>query len=335
MSRYLIASDFDGTLFDTFYPSPSGIDVREAYRMAIRDILGERGFRLFETQGLDSNSPYELVVSLFKWHNTEDSLYLENSDYRNAVEEAYKELLDNAFNFFNSEARNLSPLIPECKDKSLSWNADEPLTTIAQMVVGRKLQYLLAEIGKDGEDGRWPLPCDGAIEFLRTVSELQKEGISIDTAIISSGHETFIKKTLELWGLEPPTILVTDDDIRPRKYPTEISRRFKPGIFPLALAHYKWLGQQELINEDPIVFRKEAIRTRERMLYVGDDPSKDLLMAHRSNVHFFLHPHTSWQAIADILVNKKDLFDGRPINEIFPKGHLPELEGRRGSPEKG
>lgn len=339
--RYLFASDFDGTLFETFTPSPNGIDVREAYRRAILDILGPVGERLFETSDINS-APYELVMDLFRWHRQEPNWLYSTEDNHQFREKTYDSLTDKAYEFYQKQGQKIRVFIPEGKDNQLVWDPSNPLRIITQMVVARKLQYLFDEIGRKDAEGRmWPQPCEGTIDFLKTMESLRRQGMPIDTAIISSGHEAFIRKTLEVWGIEPPQVLVTDDDIRPRQFPEEDQRRFKPGQLPLAIAHREWLRQQNILRDQGVDFMTEAIDSKKRMVYVGDSIEKDGLMAYRGKIQGYLYPFTPLAAITNEITTKKELFDGRPIAEIFcrRKGNervnslLPDnLEGQFRSP---
>lgn len=311
--RYLLACDFDGTLFDTFSPSPNGIDVRKAYGLAISHILGEKGTRLYDTFTLGNRAPLELIKEMFKWFNPENNdFYVTDKEYRDEMDEAYRELMNYAFNFFKMEGSKIQSFVPECKNGKFEWNNKAPLETIAQMLVGLKLMYLMDEIGQENNRGEiWPLPCENALEFLHTAQVLKRDGVPIDIAIVSSGHELFIRKTLNTWQVPQPDIMITDDDIRPRKYPTEIQRRFKPGQLPLALAHFEWLKLQGLTVEDD-KFMQNAAESKNRMLYIGDDPIKDMSMALDAGVKGFLSTTRPLE-----LLKYKDLFDGRPFAEII------------------
>lgn len=297
--RYLIASDFDGTLFSTFSSSPSGMDVKRAYSLALDDIFGQgRGEWFFAKFGLNGKTPSEVISLILNCRQSEK-----------------EEFVGSAKSFYEKNGGIFGYPIPECVDGKLVWEIDNPETSITQMLVGQKLEYLLGEIGTRNEDGRlWPPSCGDALLFLETVRDLKKEGFPIDFAIISSGHKTFIQKTLSVWNTLQPDVLVTEDDIRPRKYPQELDRRFKPNVFPLALTHYQWLKQQVLNGRDIISI---GIDSKKRMVYIGDDPQKDMLMAQQGRVERFCYPQTSWQTISEMLLKNKDLLDGRPFSEVF------------------
>ena len=182
------------------------------------------------------------------------------------------------------------------------------------MLIIRKLSYLMGEVGIPDRNGNsWPLPCEGVLNFFYSLGLLKKENAPIDFAIVSSGHESFIRKTLEAWKMPQPDVLVTEDDLRPRKFPQEAEDKFKPGVFPVALAHFLWLKNQG------IVFSKEiGLDTKERIIHIGDTPTKDLVMAAMAGIKCnFLYPHTSWEFITKKLTTNKGLLDGRPLVEIL------------------
>lgn len=59
--------DFDGTMADTFAPSPSGIGVNEAYRLAVNCLFGKIGEMMFDNiGGLQNRAPIELIEILQK-----------------------------------------------------------------------------------------------------------------------------------------------------------------------------------------------------------------------------------------------------------------------------
>lgn len=299
--RYLIVSDFDETLFHTIaVESPNKMTVKKAYELAIAKIFGELGTYIFENIGLHGRTPSELTSDILDW-----------------AEDEKANLIKKALDFFNGEGAQVAQLVPESKSSSLIWNEKFPEVSITQMLVGTKLRYLIDEVGKKDWAGEmWPRRCAGALEFLHTLEALKRKGIPLDFAVLSSGHELFIQKSFEVWDIPPPDILITDDDIRPREYPKEQEKRSKPGVFPLALTHFKWLRHQGISSDDP-AFMVIAEESKRRMLYVGDDPYRDGLMHHRAKVKGYLYPYTPWEAIAQALKENQLMLDGRPFAEIF------------------
>lgn len=231
-----------------------------------------------------------------------------------------KQIVDNAKKIHREQNGNFPKIILESQDGQVPWNAKEPQVTLTSMLVIRKLGYLLQEIGALDKDGNpWPLPFEGVLDFFRSLGSLRKENVPIDFAIVSSGHEAFIKRALEVWGMPQPDILVTEDSLRLRRFPQEAEIKFKPGVFPIALAHFQWLKSQGISAS-----RETGSDTRTRIMHIGDNPTKDLVMADRAGISpNLLFPTTSWTSIAKALTTNRGLFDGRPFAAILQ----PQLVG--------
>lgn len=307
--RYLIASDFDGTLFDTSKPSPSGMTVERAYVRSLDDLFGEgTGEHFFSFNGFHGESSSQIIQRV-----------LEIND---------KQVVDNAKKIHREQNGNFPKIIPESQGGQVPWNAEEPQVTLTSMLVIRKLGYLLQEIGTLDQDGNpWPLPCEGVLGFFRSLRSLREENVPIDFAIISSGHEAFIKKALKVWRIPQPDILVTEDNLRLRKFPQDAEIKFKPGVFSIALAHFQWLKSQGISAS-----RETGSDTRKRIIHIGDNPTKDLVMADRAGIRpNLLFPDTSWTSITEALTTNRGLFDGRPFTEVL----RPQLVGVEGSPRGG
>ncbi len=65
--RIRLVMDFDGTMADTFQPSPNEIGVSEAYCLAVEALFGEDGRGAFcAVGGLKNRAPIELIDALQK-----------------------------------------------------------------------------------------------------------------------------------------------------------------------------------------------------------------------------------------------------------------------------
>lgn len=299
--RYLIAADFDGTLFRTSEPSPSGMTVQRAYVQSLDEIFGKGvGEEFFSANEFRGEAPSQIIQGVLSISN--------------------EHLIDNARKMHREQNGNFPRIIPESQDGTVHWNNEKPQTTLTSMLVIRKLGYLLQEVGKNDQHGNpWPLPCEGVLDFFRSLRSLREENVPIDFAIVSSGHEVFIRKALEVWKIPQPDILITEDDVRLRKFPQEAEIKFKPGVFPVALAHFAWLKNQGLS-----ISRETGSDTRTRIMHIGDAPTKDLVMADRAGIESnFLYPATPWELITDALTTNRSLLDGRPFAEILK----PQLVG--------
>jgi hypothetical protein len=181
-----------------------------------------------------------------------------------------------------------------------TWDDSKQEHIISEMLVLRKLQYLASQIGQEisGSNEVWPRMCNGFQSFWRHLSFLKKEaGTQVSTAIISSGHEGFIRKTFALYNLDLPDYIVTEDDIRGREFPDEITRRVKPGQLQMALAHRAWMKD---LGKTGVGFSVEQARDlRNHICYFGDDPNKDGKFAHAAHVPFGLYAENEEWSISD------------------------------------
>lgn len=311
--RYLFGFDFDGTIADTFKKGPNLVGVNEATNNGIKDIFDELGVsRLKELGGLSNRAPSELI-----------NLILKTSDR--------EMLIKRAQDFFEKKGEELSLIVPKNKSVPLVWYEKNIEQLITELFVRQKLSYLLEQVGKHTADGQiWPPLAQGFSEFWGVLQKLKREELPIDTVVISSGHDIFIDRVFKLYNLTLPDIVVTEDDIRGKKYPKEIERRVKPGELPLAMAHFTWLKQQGM---DQLNFDLQTTReVKERMIYFGDDLNKDRKLSEgaRINFGFFIPENLSlmekanssrfkdWTIIGKLLDGNKNMFlRGEPLNIIL------------------
>ncbi len=315
---YLIIVDFDETLAKTFSPSPNGITVQSAYSKAVKSIFGTSGLIIFEQQGgLNNRAPLEVVYDILRDGNK-------------------SELTAYAQNFLVKEGEYLDQLIPREKAIPLVWQSWNPHNTITEMLVRCKLSHLMKEIGTELKNGeKWPVPCNGVLEFFKTLDILgQNEKAGINVAILSSGHDEFIQKTFELWDLKCPSILITDDDMRKLMYPIDPMEIVKPSVKLFNLTNLLWFTHivGPIYNElDLIGFVTE---NRKRMVYCGDDLVKDGQLSEAAEVPFGwfssetknytlncpTFTFSDWGNVAKTLLEEKsiEMFEkGRPFSEII------------------
>jgi len=268
---YLVVFDFDGTVANTFLPNPKGIGVHEAYRLAVKDIFGLDGLEIYEKAGGLQNRAPEEIVSLVLAANSQMIILAEEC--------------------FDQKNKTLRRLVPKGKGAPLEWvSGDEKRLqkTIAEMLALIKLSYLMDEIGASFPDGAvWPHACTGFLDFIHTIEGLRRDGFNIQNAIISSGHDEFIKKTFGVWGLDSPRIMLTDDDMRGRSYPAEFQKRVKPSSYLFDIVQSLWISNGILFSEYARHIEL-IIETRQRMIYFGDDPDKDGGLARNAGVPFGL-----------------------------------------------
>lgn len=247
-----IALDFDGTIANTFVPSPAGVDVNHACRIAVREIFGENIFD--KAGGLRNRAPLEFI--------------------RAVIAMAPQELLRNAKTFLGSRQSELEGLVPKGGGVPLVWSDIEPEPVVAEIFVRVKLSILAREIG-NSSSGVWPAPCGDVLGFL---TQIKRFGIPY--AILSSGHTCFIQRVFKLWEHECPRTVVTDDDLRGCRVPQE--QRSKPSRFVFSRLMAAWERDDTRI----------AAVNRNNILYIGDDPTKDGKLAENAGIRFaWFNPH--------------------------------------------
>ena len=242
MARYLLVSDFDGTIANTFSPSPNNVGVSEAYRLAVKELFGKKALKYYiSAGGLKNRNPGEVVKSL--------------------------------------------------QDQGFGGDVT------AEDLVQAKLGYLLREIGPE-----WPKPCNGFIEFYKVIEETD----GLEVAILSSGHTGFIRKTFSVWGLDPPRIMLTDDDLRGYNPPLPLEKFSKPSPLLMDLIQKEWGGH------------------RRHMIMLGDDPEKDGVLAQNAGVPFgFFSQQKNWFAENSFQFN-----DWREVSAFFKKESSQKLISR-------
>ncbi len=180
--------------------------------------------------------------------------------------------------------------------RQLAPDADAGETDkLHQQLVATKLEVLESQIS-----ATWPEPTKGFIEFTAKLRRTQAEQ-PIDDVIISSGHESFIRKTFEkTLGITPPKIILAQEAIQRMAANHDESMPTKPSPKLMVYAYDQW-QQSYGQNEQKVIGKHDC----ERMCYVGDDDEKDGGMARATGVAFYhLVPENAevvWQKLADDL----------------------------------
>lgn len=222
----LLSADFDGTIANSFEPSPNKIDVNEAYRLGVDQVFGLKTLQSYVKNGEHKNrAPAEIVKSL----------------------------------------------APDLAEDELKDKTDE--------LTKAKLEILENEIGTQPNGTIWPKPIDGFLNCWERVTIVEPS--CVDTAVISSGHTSFILKTFSLWGIKPPDILVTDEVIRAVQPDKPILEKTKPAPFPMEIALGEWASKRQLTHHD-----LTAAKAMGYVVYVGDDKNKDGGLARNTDVPF-------------------------------------------------
>lgn len=267
-------TDFDNTISDTFSESPHKINVERAYSLSVLALFGsEASTRFIQNGGLANRTPWQVVQGLW------------NTESRSANNPS--RMLFSARKYFEKNSETLNGLVPSGKGVSIDFTRNQ-IGSMTELLVRLKLSYLLAEVGGKLQNGkRWP-------EFFPGFERFAEQ---MDYGIISSGHEIFVQKAFEVHGIECPSVIVTDDDMRGKTH-LSVEQKSKPSV--------------EIINLALSVAKVEKAE-----LYIGDDPSKDGKLAENagipyywfmpelipSKVYGYLPPHTfvfsSWNTLMD------------------------------------
>ncbi len=156
-----------------------------------------------------------------------------------------------------------------------------------------KLSVLLDEITP-----QWPKPTEGYLDFAIRLQEAREKGASVTDGIVSSGHEPFIAKTYDVWGVQQPTILLAQEAITGMAASEKRDTPTKPSAIIMRYAHTAWRNQFNL----PPMLHLPAEDVA-RMAYVGDDRIKDGVMAVTAGVKFHLlnpeNSHATWARLAN------------------------------------
>jgi len=166
---YLLGFDFDGTAFDTFSPSSQKIGIAEAYEIAIRDMFGDKVANLYHNSGGHAGlGPTQIIERLFLSSRAYDIL-------------SPIKLILKARKFYMDHFEVFNQYIPDGKGVDInSWKWRRNTEMIAEILVRRKLHYLLPQIGTllQSEGDIWPQPTKGFIDFWKALSLVRDKGVA-------------------------------------------------------------------------------------------------------------------------------------------------------------
>lgn len=311
MHTYLLLTDFDQTVADTF-SSHMGADRRPIY--GTPDVVSAVVDRLFgpdtykEIGGMQNRSPIELTRAL-----SQTPQWMEG-----------------------------------CRNLQIADEDPDVYMHVTKQLNNQKLHVLLEQIGRPLRDAHvvWPPHLPGFITFVSRVNDYNASAneARIDWGVISSGHDDFINTTFEKWSEHydtdiNPTVIVTQDTLEQRYetvFPTSESRRSKPNPMPLALGIMDWQRTNGNIDMRGKVLPGTAKRTKDamdRVMYTGDDPVRDGHMARNADVVFGLMKTKmkftaipgekqfnfgDWNDLATALMSPHvALHEGKPLDEIL------------------
>lgn len=281
---YMIEVDFDETCFTTFISRGDGVEVHEAYEMAVEAVLGPDARQDFSNYGgLSNRAPLDVIEGLV-------------AEEPRLISGALSHAKDHFAHPADITDIGLG-LIARFADRG-SVDYDElTIRAITEMLVIRKKEKLIPQITTE-----WPLPVKGFDEVWVDIAEKKEQDErwqNVHTAIVSSGHADFIRQTLETAGLPQPDIFMTDDEMR-----RQVKPRTKPDPYALELVRNAWLNAY-LVSPDLRSSETFVSETKKRQVYVGDDTDKDGEMAANDGISFLHHDGTAdaWRNIATRIIS--------------------------------
>ena len=257
-----------------------------------------------ETRAQDLFASSQLFVSDFD--NTV-ALTFEKSPNGIGVDEAYNMAITEMFGVQALEEyqgrgglRNRAPI--EVVGELAAPANDRELNDLTDELNEKRLGMLMKEIGVRFPDGSmWPRLTKGYVEFYDKMKNGGGSNQHVTDIILSSGHEQFIEKTYEVYGLDRPTHIFAEETARQlaTEVSVDIAKLTKPSPILMMVMYNLWRQDHSipaLSIDAPIPFDD-----RDRIIYVGDDPKKDGELAEGSNVRFKLidrvNSATSWQDV--------------------------------------
>lgn len=284
----MVEVDFDETCFTTFISRGNGVEVHQAYEMALELVLGQEARQDFsDYNGLSNRAPLDVIVGLI----SENPRLINNA-------------LDHAKEFF-AHPDDITDiglgLVARFANRGTLDHDELTLRAITEMLVIRKKEVLVPQITAE-----WPMAVKGFDEAWLDIAERQKTDerwARVHTAIVSSGHTDFIQLVLDGAGMPRPDVYMTDDEMRRQVHPLT-----KPDPYALQLVRNAWQNAY-LIGPE---LRKSAAfeaETKSRSVYIGDDHDKDGRMAANDGIKFLHHDGSAdaWHNIGKQLVRAVEI----------------------------
>lgn len=157
------------------------------------------------------------------------------------------------------------------------------LPNAAERLKQEKLGLLIDQIGLHTADGvPWPQPSPGFLEFSDQIEHI-RDRMSLTTGMISAGHVEFIEAFYAFHDVRLPEAIITDERVQALAPDLQPEERAKPNPYPMDLFkifwHHKIRQLQSADSADEITYYGKVI-------YTGDDPTKDQQLALNSGVEF-------------------------------------------------
>ncbi len=180
-------------------------------------------------------------------------------------------------------------------------NAYRTAGELTDEFVRLKLEQLLPEISPE-----WPVVYPG---FTEMYAGLEQHGARL--AVVSSGHDDFIRRVFDVNDLPQPEILVTSDTLQRRGHPT----RYKPDPYSLKVCVQEFF---RLYGERP-----------QSMMFIGDSEEKDGGLAREFHVPFgFFNPDFAFDTEIFNGSQRIDFRDFPHLTQIFDRNARQFTEGR-------
>lgn len=222
------------------------------------------------------------------------------------VAEAYEIAVEETFGTSGLKAylsqgglQNRAP-IEVVRDLVPDADADETIPMLTQLDT-IKLEVLVAQITPS-----WPEPTDGYIQFTKALGDINSEAPGrITQGVVSSGHNPFIERVYEAWGVETPDFILGQEPIAALASAEGIAMPTKPDRQLMLYAYNLWRTLRQL---DPVAEFSQG--DKPHMRYVGDDPIKDGKMALDCGIAFhLLEPRRSgsiWRSILSEIIRQPE-----------------------------
>lgn len=241
------------------------------------------------------------------------ALTFEKSPAGMDVHEAYNQAIDEVFGpdavdtyHAGGGLKNRAPI--EVVQSLVPDAPGADLNRLVAKLTDSKLAILMGEIGTRFDDGSvWPRPTNGYLELLEELTGAKNNGVLIDSLILSSGHEPFIRNTYDAWGVDQPDYVVAQE----RLHHLGLASFVKPSTKAMDAALLTWAEDYNTDTSSPGL--------RDRVVYVGDDDEKDGEMARQSGIDFFLiSPESAgkvWPKVATRIGLTKAASRGIQVND--------------------
>lgn len=186
--------------------------------------------------------------------------------------------------------RNRAPI--EVVQQLARGATDEEQHVLHTKLDAAKLGVLVNEISPT-----WPRPIPGFEHYVKTLNAARRASVLIDTAIVSSGHASFIDATFRTWGIFEPTFMLEQDAMRAIAVARNEVMPFKPDSRIFGYATLLWRNAHK-VPDGPFM---PTVSERRRMHYIGDGDVDEQLAKNAAIPFFRIHAANtehSWRTVS-------------------------------------